>query len=75
MNEQEVITLDDLNIERDPGTEWHPEKAEAWDGDCLRNISDEEMEEHLSKPEREDYPDGYALLAAEDSRYAPKGAV
>lgn len=39
------ISLDDLGVLSDPGTEWHPDKP-------LNDLSDAEVEEHMLKPER-----------------------
>lgn len=52
----EDVTLEDLDIESDPGTEWHPEHKD------LTDLSDVEVEEHMLKPEAADQPDAGLVL-------------
>jgi hypothetical protein len=71
------LTLAELGIDHDPGTAWHPRKPEAYDADGnLRDLNDDEVHEHLHKPESQDQPDARRLpLAAEDSTESPEGEV
>jgi hypothetical protein len=80
------ISLEDLAIDpaEDPGTNWHPTKAEALNGDGnLRDLSDDEVHEHIEKPESDEQIDGVrrrrrerrAELAAEDSLETPDGEI
>lgn len=58
------ITLEELGITEDPGTMWHPR-----DKGGIRNpegelvdLSDDQVSEHLEKPERDDQVDGAEVL-------------
>lgn len=56
----------------DPGTAWHPT---ANDG-LLPDLSDGDVEVHRAeKEERHDQPDGFEVMAAEDSATTPAGEV
>ena len=69
----------DPTLDPDPGTMWHPraDKQEARDqAGNLKDLSDDEVEEHFSKPEVSDQIDaGRPPLAAEDSVETPDGEV
>lgn len=88
----EVIRLADLPDDPDahpgdPGTEWHPraDKTELRDADGnLRDLDDDEVADHFTKPEADEQPDGRQrrlrtargrVLAAEDSRHTREGQV
>lgn len=49
------LTLDDLGVETDPGTAWHPDKP-------ITDLTYEEVMEHLAKPERLEQPDAGLVL-------------
>lgn len=71
-----MLSLLALGVEKDPGTEWHPDKPEAYTEDGLRDLSDEEVVAHTLKPEVFEQPDaGVEPLAAEDSRETPEGEI
>lgn len=76
--EPTTIRLDELGIDEDPGTSWHPrpDKVEARDelGD-LRDLDDDEAIEHQAKPEAAEQLDAGVVLAAEDSEHTPPGEV
>jgi len=76
MDESNEVSLSDLGVEHDPGTEWHPRasKANAFHDDgLLPHLNDREVEEHLAKPER--YFDSDKVLGAEDSELSPEGEI
>lgn len=52
----EDVTLEDLDITSDPGTEWHPAAKE------LTYLYEAEVEEHMRKPEAADQPDAGLVL-------------
>jgi hypothetical protein len=43
------VSLDDLGVEQDPGTAWHPRTKD--EADDLPDLDDEQVTEHLAKPE------------------------
>lgn len=73
-----TVSLDELGIDEDPGTAWHPrpDKVEARDdaGDLL-DLDDDEVVEHQTKPEAADQLDAGRCLSAEDSEHTPPGEV
>lgn len=73
----ETLSLLALGVETDPGTEWHPDKPEAYTEDGLRDLSDEEVAAHVLKPEVLEQHDAACgeFLAAEDSRETPEGEI
>jgi hypothetical protein len=85
----DTLHLDDLPPDPeapdgDPGRDWHPAKAEAFDADgLLPDLTDEEVAEHLEKPEGREQVDGVqrlvgtgsVALAAEDSLASGPEAV
>lgn len=76
MSESNEVSLADLGVESDPGTEWHPRpnKANAFlDSGLLPDLNEREVEEHLAKPET--YPDTGKSLGAEDSQESPEGEI
>lgn len=69
-----VVTLSELGVTHDPGTEWHPtEKANAFVDGLLPDLNEQELAEHLAKPEV--YPDSGEPMSAEDSKWSPEGEV
>lgn len=81
MHPAEPVSLTDLGVTRDPGTDWHPrpDKANAYDecGD-LPDLNDREVVEHGEKPEAFEQIDGVACgppLAAEDSQLTQPDAI
>jgi len=75
----EQLTLADLDIAEDPGTEWHPrgdKYGDAWDDDGrLVDLDDDQVAVHQAKPEAAAQPDAGRSLAAEDSETTPDGEV
>ena len=72
----EQVSLASLDIDEDPGTDWHPRasKANAYhESGLLPDLNPRELVEHMKKPE--DYPDKGKILAAEDSALTPDGEV
>lgn len=72
------LTLAELGVTRDPGTDWHPraDKAEARNAEGnLVDLDDDQVLDHQAKPETGEQPDAGVLLAAEDSQHSPKGVV
>jgi hypothetical protein len=71
-----VVPLSDLQVEHDPGTEWHPraDKANARleNGD-LPDLNPRELAEHMLKPEV--FVDIGTPRAAEDSEESAEGEV
>lgn len=84
-----AVSLAELGVDPgtgDPGTSWHPrpDKTEARDAQGrLRDLDDDEVAEHLEKPEADEQYDGVrrrrrqgrAPGAAEDSGHSEPGAV
>lgn len=71
------IPLSDLDLDSDPGTDWHPrEKPGARDvAGNLADLDDIDVEDHRTKPEVVHQPDAEEPLAAEDSALSPDGVV
>jgi hypothetical protein len=73
------MSLEEIGVTKDPGTEWHPrsDKTEARDEDgLLLDLSDEEVDEHRAKPEAADQEDAQGEpLSAEDWVETGSGAV
>lgn len=69
-----MLTLRDLGVNHDPGTAWHPKPEKFVDG-LLPDLDDEQVAEHLTKPEAADQSDAGRSLAAEDSTETPDGEV
>jgi hypothetical protein len=80
-DDQHTIGLEELGIETDPGTVWHPrpDKAEARNPDgTLRNLDHAEVLAHIEKPEARGQVDSVRNgepLSAEDSLESPGGVV
>ena len=81
-----IIDLADLDIEEDPGTNWHPrtDKTEVWDqSGRLVDLDEDQAAEHAAKPEADEQYDGVRhrarvgreLGSAEDSDHSPTGVV
>jgi hypothetical protein len=70
-----TLTLDELGVDDDPGTSWHPRAdkyGDAWDADGrLVDLTDDQVDEHATKPEAAEQPDSGEVLAAEDSAETP----
>lgn len=75
----DIITVAELGITEDPGTDWHPRPGheEAWDEDGnLANLSEAQVAQHLDKPEAATQVDaGVPPMAAEDSAESPEDQV
>ena len=71
------VSLRDLGVEEDPGTEWHPsgllDEVRMLLGD-LPDLDDNEVGEHM-RFKRRGFIDEERLLEAEDSTESPEGAV
>lgn len=73
----DTISLADLGITADPGTDWHPrDKPGARDAyGNLVDLSGRQVAEHVAKPEADDHPDAGVSLSAEDSAITRDGVV
>lgn len=68
-----VVDPAELGVVDTAGTGWHPFKPEAYvEGGLLPDLTDDEVAEHLAKPEADD---AEGILAAEDSALTPDGVV
>jgi hypothetical protein len=80
-DEPRTVTLEELGVETDPGTIWHPrrDKAEARNPDgTLRDLDHAEVLAHIEKPEARGQVDSVRNgepLSAEDSLESPGGVV
>jgi hypothetical protein len=75
---EEYMSLEELGVDEDPGTEWHPreDKAEARDSEGnLYDLDDNDVAEHERKPEAAEQIDAGQVLSAEDSAESPEGEV
>lgn len=74
---RDQVTLAELGVQNDPGTSWHPrwDKAAAWDGSELVDLTDDEVLEHMVKPEAANQLDAGVLLEAEDSEHSRRGVI
>jgi hypothetical protein len=79
--EPRTVSLEELGVETDPGTTWHPraDKAEARNADgTLRDLDHAEVLAHIEKPEARDQVDSVRNgepPSAEDSLESPSGVV
>lgn len=69
-----TLTLADLGLDPadDVGRTWHPKREKFCADGTLPDLTDDEVAEHLRKPEA---AAAEALLAAEDSAETPEGVV
>lgn len=67
MNE---VSLEELGIDDDPGTSWHPraDKEGVRDAEgLLLDLGEEEVDGHRTKPEAAEQPDAGEPMEAEDA--------